>query len=268
MIFNEVNKSGVWPSKWKTEHLTVIPKNPNPSDLSECRNISCTSIFSKVLEGEVQAQLRRELIPDPNQYGGIPKSSVEHMLVNLWEKILEALEGGSNAAILLGVDYEKAFNRMRHDVCLGQLKKLGASKGSIWLVRAFLEGRSMTICINKHRPTPVPITRCSPQGSVLGCLLYSVTTQLLTQGLREGNVPPVIPRPGAVTNMDQLASFLYVDNTTLFDCVPLGDATRHCTTSATVETFRSLALEQDFVNLSDNAEGIGMRINAKKHSCS
>ena len=52
-IFNQVNSTGNWPTKWKTEHLTVIPKNPNPADLSECRNISCTSVFLKILEGEV-----------------------------------------------------------------------------------------------------------------------------------------------------------------------------------------------------------------------
>ena len=34
-IFNSVNRTGRWPTKWKTEHLTVIPKNPNPTDLSE-----------------------------------------------------------------------------------------------------------------------------------------------------------------------------------------------------------------------------------------
>ena len=51
---------------------------------------------------------------------------------------------------------------------------------------------------------------------------------------------------------------------TLFDRVPLADTTRHCTTSATVETFMSLGLERDFVNLSVRAEEIGMRINAKK----
>ena len=48
-IFNRINESGIWPEAWKTEHLTIIPKVSNPASLSECRNISCTSIFSKIL---------------------------------------------------------------------------------------------------------------------------------------------------------------------------------------------------------------------------
>ena len=71
--------------------------------------------------------------------------------------------------------------------------------------------------------------------------------------------PKPVPKEG-----DQLTAFLYVDDTTLFDSVPLSDATRHYTTNTTVETFSSLALERAFVNLGDRAEAIGMRINAKK----
>lgn len=120
-IFNGINRSGRWPKSWKTEHLTVIPKNPSPADLSECRNI---------LEGEVLAKLRQELRPDPHQYGGVPKCGVEHLLVDLWENILTAMDGGTRAAVLLEVEYKKAFNRMEHSVCLMKLTSLGASAGS------------------------------------------------------------------------------------------------------------------------------------------
>ena len=231
-IYNRINDTGTWPTGWKTEHLTIIPKNPNPADLSECRNISCTSIFSKILEGEVQKQLREELLPDPDQYGGIKKGSVEHMLIDLWEDILEALEGGTHASVLLGVDYEKAFNWMRHDVCLEQLRALGASPGSRSLVRAFLEGRTMTIKIDGQTVDPVLITRGSPQGSVLGCLLYCITTQQLTRKLRQHNngnqqngirfFPDDSSDEESVNFWDheelgqRPAAYLYVDDTTLW----------------------------------------------------
>ena len=116
-VFNAVSNQGRWPARWKTEHLTIIPKVPNPGSLAECRIISCTSIYSKVLEGGVLKKLRGELIPDPGQYGGQPKCGAEHMLVDIWEKVMGALEGGECAAVLLGVDYEKAFNRMEHGIC-------------------------------------------------------------------------------------------------------------------------------------------------------
>ena len=251
-IFNKVNTEGVWPSTWKTEHLTIIPKIPNPSSLAECRNISCTSAFSKVLEGVVLLQLRSELVSDPSQYGGTPKCGAEHMLVDIWEKVLTALEGGKSAAVLLGVDYEKAFNRMEHAVCLDKLRSLGASDGSISLVRAFLHGRCMTVTVDGHKAEPVPLLRGSPQGSVLGCLLYCITTQLLTTNLR-----------GADANRGPSA-FLYVDDTTLVDVADLESASRHCTVRQTVQAIEDLELGEDFDELSRRADEIGMRINDKK----
>ena len=135
IFYNEINTKGYWPADWKKEHLTIIPKTPNPADLLECRNISCTSIFSKVLEGVLLANLRGELLPDPAQYGGIPGCGAEHLLVDIWEKVVTAMEGGQNAAVLLGVDYKKAFNRMDHAVCIARLQELGASPGSVSLVQ-------------------------------------------------------------------------------------------------------------------------------------
>ena len=38
----------------------------------------------------------------------------------------------------------------------------------------------MTLIIGGHCPRPVKIRSRSPQGSVLGCLLYCITTQTLT----------------------------------------------------------------------------------------
>ena len=68
--------------------------------------------------------------------------------------------------MLLGVDYKMAFNRMDHAVCLDRLRRLGASDGSIALVRVFLEGRTMTVKVDGHAAEPIAISRGSPQGSL------------------------------------------------------------------------------------------------------
>ena len=227
-----------------------------------------------MLEGEVLAKLRNELLPDPHQYGGTPKCGTEHMLIDMWERVMSALEGGTNAAVPLGVDYEKAFNRMDHGVCLRKLRELGASEGSLALVKDFLEDRCMTITIDGHSATPVEIKKGSPQGSVLGCLLYCVSTQCLATGLRnnaEGNIR-YFPQGGGDEaeirfweNGDDLpAAFLYVDDTTLLDVVPTESAIRHYTTATPVEDYVGMRLETDLDTLNGRAEEIGMRINKKK----
>ena len=84
-------------------------------------------------------RLREEIPEDPVQYGGVKGSGVDHLLVEVWERILGGLEVPDVAVSLLGVDYEKAFNRMVHNECLNQLALFGASQFSdfsIWSVHS------------------------------------------------------------------------------------------------------------------------------------
>ena len=191
-IFNAVFSSGNWPKKWKTETTVIIPKTPSPNGLAECRNISCTSFLSKVLESVLLEDLRKELAPDESQYGGLKKCSVNHLLVDLLvdllDNVLRPLDSG-NPTVLLALDYEKAFNRLDHAECLKQLKLLGASPASLSLVRSFLTGRSMRVRIGDELSDPKALKGGSPQGSILGCLLYCVATQQIGSKLtRSSNI--------------------------------------------------------------------------------
>ena len=204
-VFNAIFRDAQWPASWKEETTVIIPKTNNPNDLSECRNISCTHFLSKVLESVLLDDLRREIEPDPVQYGGMKGCSVDHMLIDLYEAILRPLEGG-DPSIILGIDYEKAFNRLDHHECLRQLRRLGASDSSLGLVRAFLTGRSMRVKVGGEVMNAWKLSEGSPQGSILGCFLYCATTQQIGPGLQDrtlaplaGSQHPTSPTPNATT---------------------------------------------------------------------
>ena len=191
-IFNAVFASGKWPAAWKVETTVIIPKTTNPASLAECRNISCTAFLSKVLESVLLADLRKELLVDPDQYGGLKKCSVNHLLVELFDAVLAPLDEG-NPAVVMGIDFEKAFNRLDHAVCLRELRQLGASEASITLVRSFLTERKMQVKIDGQLSECCQLKGGSPQGSILGSLLYCIATQRLSdrnQQHNAANTPP------------------------------------------------------------------------------
>ena len=79
-IFNAISTTRVWPTIWKQEFVTVIPKCRTPSSMGDLRNISCTMLPSKIYEPYV-LNWSEEVSCKGNQYGGIKGCSVGHILV-------------------------------------------------------------------------------------------------------------------------------------------------------------------------------------------
>ena len=180
-IFNQTLGSREWPELWKMESVTVIPKNSCPSSLGELRNLSCTPLFSKVMESFVLDRIKSEVSLSLNQYGGIKGCSTIHFLADTWDQVIRALEDGDTAANLVSIDFEKAFNRMDHLKCLEALTDLGASEESVDWTAAFLYGRKMSVKIGSTRSVPRTVPGGSPQGSILGNFLFCITTNAFAE---------------------------------------------------------------------------------------
>ena len=170
-IFNAMPRSG-WPQQWKTEFQTVIPKKTDPVDPNECRNLACTNFFSKILESFVLEGLQSEVSLSSKQYGGVKHCGVNHFLLHMWDKILVGLEENQSAATLMSVDFSKAFNRMKHQECLGAIARKGGSTQTILMIYHFLKGRQMHIRDGQLLSTSRNMTGGAPQGTKLGNFLF------------------------------------------------------------------------------------------------
>lgn len=193
-IFNLVRETSIWPKLWKEEQVIVIPKNSCPSSLGELRNLSCTPLYSKLLETFVLNEIKSQITLTPAQYGGQKGCGVDHFLVDSWDRVLNDLEDNRAATNLISIDFEKAFNRMDHNLCVRELARKGASEGVIGMVSAFLHRRTMSVRIGSERSTPKHAPGGSPQGAILGNLLFCVTADSLADcndgNNNRANTPP------------------------------------------------------------------------------
>ena len=69
-IYNSVKNTLVWPSLWKEEHVTVIPKCTVPQSVNDLRNILCTLLISKIMESYILKWMGSEVKVGDRQYGG------------------------------------------------------------------------------------------------------------------------------------------------------------------------------------------------------
>ena len=149
--------------------------------MPQLRNISCTPLFSKLLESFVLDLLREQTKLSNDQYGGLKGVSADHFLIGTWQTVLDALEDPRAAASLLSIDLEKAFNRLCHGSCLRSLENLGADDAALGLVHAFLQERTMSVKLGETFSRPRLVPGGSPQGSILGNYLFCATSDSLTQ---------------------------------------------------------------------------------------
>lgn len=111
-LYNKMSDTKEWPSDWKLEYVTVIPKTSHPESVNDVRNILCTLFVSKVYESFLLKWLTDKMGLATNQFAGVEGCSSEHYLALLWQKVLENLEDKRAASLLTTVDYSKAFNRL------------------------------------------------------------------------------------------------------------------------------------------------------------
>ena len=172
-IINSVRSGGSWPDIWKEEEGTVIPKCSLPEGFGQLRNISCTSIFSKICESFLLDWLLEEIPFNPTQFGARKGAGTDHLLTEMITDQLECLDDNRAATTFISIDFAKAFNRMDHQHCLKSMATQGASDQTLSMAASFLAGRRMRIKLSGGTYSKLKrMPGGAPQGTKSGNLLF------------------------------------------------------------------------------------------------
>ena len=179
-LSNTINVSfseGVFPQALKTAKVAPIHKGGSKLDVANYRPISLLSSFSKVYEKLMHARVLDFLDKNnslfENQYGFRPGRSCEHALLNAQNTILHSL-GKNQIALLLLLDYSKAFDVLDHGTLLRKLEHYGIRGTALSWFQSYLSDRKQFVAINGTNSSLKPIEYGVPQGSIMGPLLFVI----------------------------------------------------------------------------------------------
>ena len=109
----------------------------------------------------------------PNQYGFWKNHSTDYALINLCDKIVNAL---SNKEHMIGIflDLSKAFDTINHQKLLYKLKTYGIRGKAYLRFENYLSNRSQYVAFKSHESMRLDIKCGVPQGLILGPLLFLI----------------------------------------------------------------------------------------------
>ncbi len=134
-----------FPSIWKENRITPIPKQHGTADPTEFRPISIAPIFSKLAESWLLQCLRPYLSSSSLQFAFKRGSSVEDAIATIQSKVADGFNTcfpGPTRVALISLDISKAFDQVSHRLLLHSLQNRGAPGSLLGLLKSYLSGRT------------------------------------------------------------------------------------------------------------------------------
>ena len=176
-VVNSSFNQGLFPNSLKQAKVVPIHKGGCTSNVANYRPISLLSSFSKIYEKLMHSRVLQFLDSNgslfEDQYGFRPGMSCEHALLNAQNSILHSLNKNQIAVLLL-LDYSKAFDVIEHSILIKKLEHYGIRGVALNWFSSYLSNRRQFVSINGTSSTTNPILYGVPQGSILGPLLFVI----------------------------------------------------------------------------------------------
>ena len=177
-LINLALETGVWP--WSRSRVTFLRKDgkPNYNIPGAYRPISMSSYIGKVAERILEQRLRRfctsKHILDESQEGFRCNRSTTRYLYSLVASLHE-VKRKKLTAIVLFIDFEKAFDSVSIEALIVKLYRYGIKGRILRLLHRFLCNRQVHLMVNDYKGIDRLCKLVGlPQGSVLSPLLFII----------------------------------------------------------------------------------------------
>ena len=212
-VFGAMERTGVVQGRMVEGVIaTVYKKKGSKLDLENYRPISLLNvdykILTKVLANRVKGVIGE--IVQPTQSYSIPGRDISDTIATVRD-VIEYLKRDGRGGIVVGIDWNKAFDRVEHEFLFKVLERFGFGEGLVGWVRRLYGSAKSCVKVNGVLTDRFEVERSVRQGCPLSALLYAISVEPLASLIKiDKEVQGIMLPYGGVCVINQ-----YADDTTV-----------------------------------------------------
>lgn len=176
-MYNSFMSVGKMPTSWKSANVTPIFKKGPSSDPGNYRPISQTSVFGKLMERVIVADIIDYMFSKgfitKQQHGFLCHKSTSTNLLETMSDWTIAVENKQTQTVIY-VDFSKAFDTVCHAKLITKLKGYGISGDLLNVITDFLTDRQQRTRVGQKLSSSKFLRSSIVQGSCLGPALFLI----------------------------------------------------------------------------------------------
>lgn len=209
-LFNAIYSTGIIPQDWLQSTFVTLPKTSSAKKCSDYRTISLMShvlkIFLKIVHNRIYRKIEENI--SNTQFGFRNGFGTRDALFG-YQVLLQRCWDMNQSVYVCFIDYEKAFDRVRHDKLMKILCDIGLDNTDLTIIKNLYWQQKARVQVDYTLSEEINIMRGVRQGCILSPLLFNIYAEaIFTEALDNMG-------EGIVVNGHPINNLRYADDTIL-----------------------------------------------------